>query len=166
MIWELRLHWVGFTVHVCPCGEAVRKTCVCVDVTLGYDLSTCLLRLSSDQSSLCQPPLPAGNFSMHIAPILLFLILRLSLSLSLSLLVVFINFLSISWSLSNLPSFDPFLGSRAARYSFTLPLPCFPLFTFPSVLSLSPSHRVLLCFLSPLLSPCLRMSRKEIRGEG
>ena len=38
-----------------------------VDVTLGYDLNTCLRR-SSDQSSLCQAPLPAGNFSMRANP--------------------------------------------------------------------------------------------------
>lgn len=38
-----------------------------VDVTLGYDLNTCLRR-SSDQSSLCQAPLPAGNFSMRATP--------------------------------------------------------------------------------------------------
>lgn len=48
------------------------------DVTLGCDLSTCLLRLSSDQSSFCQPSLPAGNSSIYVTPILLLLMLCLS----------------------------------------------------------------------------------------
>lgn len=161
MLRELRLPWVGFTVRVRPCGEAARKTCVCVDVTLGYDLSTCLLRLSSDQSSLCQPPLPAGNFSMHVAP-------RPSVSHSLFLSPGSLYYLSITWSpLSNLPSFDPFQGSRAVRGSSTLPPPRFPFsLPSPSVLSLTSSHQLLLFFPSPSPSPCPRTSRKEIRGEG
>lgn len=124
-----------------------------VDVTLGYDLNTCLLWLSSDQSSLCQAPLPAGNFSTHVTPSLTFFLLFLILYLSCSLFFYFVNFLSISWSLANLPSFDPLLGSCAMCYSFTLPRHAFPQ-----------------CFLShhltrsPLLSACLRISRKEIRG--
>lgn len=136
-----------------------------VDVTLGYDLNTCLLRLSSDQSSLRQAPLPAGNFSMHVTPSLTFSFC-FSFSISLScFFFFFINFLSISWSPSSLPSFDPLLGSCAVCYSFTLP--CHASLSLPSPLCfLSSSHQALLFFLSPSLSPCLRISRKEIRGVG
>lgn len=139
--------------------ERRRGKRVCVDVTLVYDLSTCLLRLSSDQSSLCQPLLPAGSFSMHVTPILLFLICYLSL------LVVFINFLSISWSLSNLSSFYPFLGSRAARYSFTLPLSRFPLYLPLSAFShiISPCPLVLSASLA-VASPEDVTKRNKGRG--
>lgn len=73
-----------------------------VDATPGYDLNTCLLWLSSDQSSLCQAPLPAGNFSTHVTPSLN--TSPFCFSFSIPLLLFFKNnFLSICWSRSNLP---------------------------------------------------------------
>ena len=117
LLQELRLRWVGFTVRVCPCGEEDRT----MDVTLGYDLNTCRLWLSSDQSSLRQAPLPAGNFSTHVTPSLTSPPPSVSHILPLN-----INFLSISWSLSKIPSFDLSLGSCAMCYSFTLPCHAFP----------------------------------------
>ncbi len=86
-----------------------------MDVTLGYDLNTCLLQLSGDQSSLRQAPLPAGNFSMHVTPSLtfslLFLIFYLSLSLSLSLFFFFLLIFSLSPGLP--PASPPSIHCRA-----------------------------------------------------
>lgn len=114
---------------VCVCE------CVCGDVTLGYDLSTCLLRLSSDQSSLCQPPLPAGNFSMHVSP-------HPSVSHSLSLSRLFLLIFSLSsWSLSNLSSFDSISG-----------LPCSALLIF-SASAMRPSLYLPLCAFPHIISP-------------
>lgn len=57
-----------------------RKDCGCDS---GDDLNTCRLQLSSDQSSLCQTPLPAGNFSTHLTPSLSASLCPFSFSLSL-----------------------------------------------------------------------------------
>lgn len=130
-----------------------------VDVTLGYDLNTCLLR-SSDQSSLRQAPLPAGSFSMHVTPIPHSFFPSVSHSLSLPLFFFFfflftINSLSISWSLFNLPSLRSVSRGLLRRvlliYSAS---PCFSC-SLPSPLRLlsrrltGPSR----FFLSPSLSP-------------
>lgn len=115
-----------------------------VDVTLGYDLNTCLLRLSCDQSSLRRAPHPASNFT-H--PSLFSFCSSSSLPVTLSLL-------NLS-SLSLRPSFMrhhsiPFRDHCAVCYSHTP----------PSVLLTRPSCSLL--SLSP--PPCLRISREGIRG--
>lgn len=129
-----------------------------MDVTLGYDLNTCLLR-SSDQSSLRQAPLPAGSFSMHVTPIPHSFFPSVSHSLSLPLFFFFfflftINSPSPGRSSTSHP-FDPFLGGLLRRslliYSAS---PCFSC-SLPSPLRLlsrrltGPSR----FFLSPSLSP-------------
>lgn len=120
-----------------------------VDVTLGYDLNTCLLR-SSDQSSLRQAPLPAGSFSMHVTPIPHSFFPSVSHSLSLPLFFFFfflftINSLSISWSLFNLPSLRSVSrGPPAPRVAHLLCLAVLLLFfTLPSALTLTSTHRAL-----------------------
>lgn len=75
-----------------------------VDVTLGYDLNTCLRRLSSDQSSLCQAPLPAGNFSTHVTPSLTFSFCFSSLLLSADFFILLIFSLSPGLSPASHPS--------------------------------------------------------------
>lgn len=131
-----------------------------VDTTPGYDLNTCLLWLSSDQSSLCQAPLPAGNFSTHVTPSLN--TSPFCFSFSIPLLLFFKNnFLSICWSRSNLPILGSISGLLSNVLLIYSALPC-----FPSLLSLTASRQVLLFFLSPALSACLRISWKEMRGVG
>lgn len=129
-----------------------------VDVTLGYDLNTCLLRLSSDQSSLCQAPLPAGNFSMHVTPS--FTSFSFCFSFPISLFFIIINFLSISWSLSSLPSFVQCVHTHLLSASPSFPSLYLPLCAFSRIDSPGP----LVLSISLSLSPCLRRSRKEIRG--
>lgn len=129
-----------------------------VDVTLGYDLNTCLLRLSSDQSSLCQAPLPAGNFSMHVTPS--FTSFSFCFSFPISLFFIIINFLSISWSLSSLPSFVQCVHTHLLSASPSFPSLYLPLCAFSRIDSPGP----LVLSISLSLSPCLRISRKEIRG--
>lgn len=108
-----------------------------MDVTLGYDLNTCLLRLSSDQSSLCQAPLPAGNSSMHVTPSLTFsFCFPFSVSsLCFFFLVLFfllhLFFLSISWSLSSLPSFRSVSGPWRSVLLIYSASPCLPSLYLP-----------------------------------
>lgn len=132
-----------------------------VDVTLGYDLNTCLLR-SSDQSSLRQAPLPAGSFSMHVTPIPHSFFPSVSHSLSLPLFIFFF-FSSLLLILSPSPGrsstshpFDPFLGaSCAACCSFTLPRRASPVL-YPPLCAYSHVDSP-----GPLVSSCLPHCRRR-----
>lgn len=172
---ELILRWVGFTVHVCPCGETERGDRA-VDVTPGYDLNTCLLRLGCDQSSLCQPPLPAGNFSMHETPphptppkSLTFFSFCSSFSAS-PLFVFFFNINFLSISRSNLPSLRSSAGLPCSRVTHLLYLAMLPsLFTFPlSAFShiISPGLLVLSISLAVILPEDIMKRNKGRGGKG
>lgn len=109
----------------------------------------------------CQPPLPAGDSITSIPGVFL---------LFLSLAPVVCYFFS-SLSPGLFPTSHPFLGSCAACYSCTPSChSCLFLCPLPSVFFfLTSSHQVLLFFLSPMLSPCLRIShtlskKKENKG--